>query len=210
MASNGFIVTDHRVSFLPINLLNNVGDFASLLSYFKTRILIGAGSSGVSVGEGDTANRSTADSIDDGLADHCMFYSGIISYMVNYHIIPETLFEIHQLMDPTDQDGDLLVEMIFNEVKLDKQIAIENSIINLFNANLIPHNRAIKRLKQIPIKPEEEKELYVNKVQIPLAEAGKTLTPGSSSSSSPGSSSQPSNQHGKKAGPGSSKNSAAI
>jgi len=206
MSSNGFIVTDHRVKFTPINLLNNVGDFTSLLSYFKTRILIGSGSSGVSVGEGDTSNRSTANSIDDGLADHCMFYSGIIAFMFNYHVIPEILFAEKQLIDPTDDDGDLLVELIFNEVKLDKQIAMENSIINLFNSNLLPHNRAIKKLKQIPLKPEEESELYVNKVQIPLAEAGKALTPGSSSSSNPGASSQPSNQHGKKAGPGSSEN----
>ena len=207
MASNGFVVTDDRVTFTPINLLSNAGDFANLLSYFKTRILIGAGSSGISVGEGDTSNRSTANSIDDGMADHCMYYGGIISFMMNYEIIPEILAEGSDKKSTEmiiDEDGDLIVEHKFNEVKLEKQISMENSVINLFNANLMPHGRAMKKLKMLPLSPEEVKDLYLNKIQIPLAEAGKAAQGSSPASASSGNS--PSNQHGKKSGPGSTEN----
>lgn len=210
MASNGLIVTDHRIQLTAINLLKNVGDFTSVLEYFKTRILVGTGSSNVSVGEGDTANRSTAESIDDALADHCMYFANIICFMMNSYVIPFILINNVESLDSVcDETGDPLVMMLFNEMRLDKQIQIHNSATNLYHGNILPHNRILKMLKQHPIQPDEEKELFANKVTIPLAKVGKANQANNeteSTSKSTKSANQPANQYGTKAGPGSKKN----
>jgi hypothetical protein len=204
MASNGFITTDHRVKLTPINLLNNVGDFTSILEYFKTRILVGSGSSSISVGEGNTANRSTAESIDDALADHCMYFANIICFMMNYYVIPEIIAtETGEINSLFNVNGDFNVRMSFNEMKLEKQIAIENSAVNLYHANILPFNRVLKRLKETPLNDDEEKDLYLHNIQIPLAEASAKEAGAVNENKKQN---QPSNQHGEKPAPGSSKN----
>jgi hypothetical protein len=200
MAANGFIVTNHRISIEAINLLKNLSDLTSLLEYYKTRILIGSGSSSVLVGEGDTSNRSTASSIDDALSDHCMYFANIICFMFNYYLIPEIL-----KLDITDERlyneyGEFIIQMTFNEMKLEKQIQIQNSTMNLYHGNILPMNRVLRKLKEPPLSAEEEKQLYIERVQKPLKETNDPINNMIDSQN------QPQNQYGKKNAPGSNKN----
>ena len=73
----------------------------------------------------------------------------------------------------------------------------------------MPLSQARKTLKLHPLTDEEKKELFVNIVSIPTKEAGPSAAEGETGSAAGGrarSSNQPSNQHGVKAGPGSTKN----
>ena len=209
MAPNGMLTTDHRVEINAVNLQRGIANLMPYIEHFKIRVLVGSGSSPISVGEANTANRNTAESIDDALADHCTYLSEIINNIFNNNLIPDILLtngvdesEIY------DSNGELTVKMEFSEMRLEKQIARENSIINKWNNSLITLAEARRALQELPLTKTQEKELHVNKVQIPLKKAGPAAIGQSSSgaANSTKAKTQPSNQYGVKAGPGSRKN----
>lgn len=215
MAPNGMVTTDHRTTIEVVNLQKGVTNLVPYLEHFKYRVLVGSGSSPVSVGEADTANRNTAESIDDALADHCTYLANAICAPINYNFIPDLLVRAKTTWsekDLFDDLGELKVRLDFNEARLEKQIALHNDVINLWQGNMITLPRARRLLKEPPLTAEEEKDLFVNKVQIPLKEAaigsmfGGNLDTGTSVSKKTRVQNQPVNQHGKKAGPGSKKN----
>jgi hypothetical protein len=209
MAPNGMLTTDHRVEINAVNLQRGIANLMPYIEHFKIRVLVGSGSSPISVGEANTANRNTAESIDDALADHCTYLSEIINNMFNNNIIPDILLtnDVNE-SEIYDGNGDLTVKMEFSEMRLEKQIAKENSIINKWNNSLITLAEARRALQEIPLTKTQEKELHVNKVQIPLKKAGPAAVGQSSSgaANSTKAKTQPSNQYGVKAGPGSRKN----
>ena len=209
MAPNGMLTTDHRVEINAVNLQRGIANLMPYIEHFKIRVLVGSGSSPISVGEANTANRNTAESIDDALADHCTYLSEIINNMFNNNIIPDILLtngvnesEIY------DSNGNLTVKMEFSEMRLEKKIAKENAVIHKWNNSLITLPEARRALQEIPLTKTQEKELHINKVQIPLKKAGPAAVGQSSSgaANSAKAKAQPSNQHGVKAGPGSRKN----
>jgi len=214
MAPNGMITTDHRTNIDVVNLQKGVTNLIPYLEHFKYRVLIGSGSSPISVGEGDTANRNTAESIDDALADHCTYLATAICNPINYNLIPDLLVKADTPLQETDlfdSYGELKIRLEFNEMRLEKQIARHNDVINLWQGNLITHHEARRILKMPPLTDSDEDELFVNMVQIPLKEAGVSDAEGaadsaSSTSRKTKSQNQPANQHGTKAGPGSRKN----
>lgn len=213
MAANGVVTTDHRVAIEVKNLQQGAIDLIPYVEYFKNRVLIGSGSSPISVGEGDSANRNTAESLDNALADRCTYMAGVVADMFNYNLLPDLLVKAETPYDYKDlfnEHGEIKICMEFNEPTLEKKISRENSVINLWEGNIIPLSQARKILKLHPLSDEEKKELFVNLVSIPTKEAGGSTIGGDSSSSSAGgrarSANQPSNQHGTKAGPGSRKN----
>lgn len=205
IAPNGMITTDHRVKIDVVNIQKAVTNLLPYLEYFKTRVLIGSGSSPVSVGEGDTANRNTAESIDDALADHCTYVANAIASPINYNLIPDLL--VRSDTSYTDEKlfddlGELKVRMEFNETRLEKQIAHANNVINLWQGNLLKFTEARRALKKAPFKgKKDDEELYVNKVQIPLNESKSSMNVSNLTKSQ----TQPTNQYGTKAGPGSRK-----
>jgi len=211
MAPNGMITTDHRTKVTAVNLQSGVANLVPYLEHFKNRVLMGSGSSPISVGEGNSANRNTAESIDDALADHCTYLASALTAPINFNLIPdllvraETTYEDPDLFDET---GEMKVRMIFNEMRLEKEIARHNDIINLWEGNIITHPEARRMLKFSPIGDGAENDLFVNMVQIPVKEAGpvNAFAGGDSTgsvSAKTRSQNQPTNQHGTKAGPGS-------
>ena len=213
VAPNGMITTDFRVKIDVISIQKGIANIIPFLDHFKNRVLMGSGSSPISVGEGNTSNRSTADSIDDALADHCTYLANAICDPINHNIVPDLLVRADTTWedkDLFDDNGELNVKLEFNETRLEKQIARSNNIINLWEGNLLKFSEARRMLKRGPLAPKDESELYVNKVQIPLKEAGPApaigADPGGTVSKKTMSQNQPTNQHGTKAGPGSTKN----
>ena len=210
VAPNGMITTDHRVKIDVVNIQSGIANIVPFLDHFKNRVLMGSGSSPISVGEGNTANRNTAESIDDALADHCTYLSNAICDPINHNLLPDLLVRSEtewEDADLFDDNGELNVKLEFNETRLEKQITKSNNIINLWEGNLIKFSEARRMLKKGPLADGDKGELYVNMVQIPLKEAGpEPAIPGGSVSNKTTSQNQPTNQHGTKAGPGSKKN----
>ena len=192
MAPNGFVVTPHYVKIEAINLQQAMADLLPIIDHFKNRVLTGSGSSPISVGEGNSANRASAQSIDDALSDRCMYLARIISGMFTYNIIPDMLYAYGYSTDQIfGKDGKPTVIMEFNEMNLEKQIQRNNNATNLFQANAITHSEYRKELKKQPIDDSAKKDLFSN--MFPNA---KTNAAAISSQN------QPSNQHGSKAAPG--------
>ena len=192
MAPNGFIVTPHYVKIDAVNLQSAMADLLPLITHFKNRVLTGSGSSPVSVGEGDTANRASAQSIDDALSDRCMYLAKIIAGCFTYNIIPDILMELGVGIDDLfDKDGNPTVTMVFNEMNIEKQIQQNNNATNLWQANAITHTEYRRMIKRRPVSDDEKKQLFGN------------LFPGSKSNAAAISSqNQPTNQHGGKSAPG--------
>ena len=69
MPSNGVIVTPERHDIQAIGAEGRSVRAEGYLTYFKQRVWAGLGMSGVSFGEGDTANRSTAMTMDGNVQD---------------------------------------------------------------------------------------------------------------------------------------------
>jgi len=209
VAPNGMITTDHRVKIDVVNIQDGIANLIPFLEHFKNRVLMGSGSSPISIGEGDTANRNTAESIDDALADHCTYVANAICDPINHNLIPDLLVRSETPWSETDLfdvNGELNVRLEFNETRLEKQIARDNNVINLWEGNLLRFPEARRILKKGPLRRGEEKELYVNMVQIPLKEAGvKDPFADTSVKNKTTSQNQPTNQYGTKAGPGSRK-----
>jgi len=198
MAPNGFVTTNHRVNLSVINVQKGIANITPHIEYFKNRVLIGSGSSPVSIGEGDTANRATSESIDDALADHCTYLANIICDMFTYNIIPDILTSAgipeQELISPS---GEMAIRMEFNEMRLDRQISRENHIINLWNANLIKHDDAMRALKRTPITTKDRSQLRFMMIPSGTGDSNAALIKTQN---------QPSNQYGTKPGPGSRKN----
>lgn len=198
MAPNGVIVTDNRVEIESVRLQSGVSNLIPYIEHFKDRVFIGSGSSGVLVGEGDTANRATSESIDNALSDRCSYLSSIIENVFTFQLIPDIL-EVIGAPSFVDDEGEPLVTLEFNEMSTSRMIEKANNAINLYQGNLITSREARKILKRAPLPESEWGDTYLNRVQIPLAQAkssapvlNPTLT-------------QPTNQYGKKSAPGSRK-----
>lgn len=213
MAPNGMVSTDDRVTITAVKIQENIPDLIPAIEHFKTRVLIGSGSSTLSVGEGDTANRATGESLDDALVDRCKYVSNIIEDMFTYDIIPDILMSNGYLEeDIFTEDGDMKVKMVFHEMKLTNEIARVNNIINQWEGNMISFPEMRKALNAAP--EVDESLLYLRMIQIPLAMAKPAVPGGEGGDGASGSgvsgkvkqATQPANQHGTKASPGSRKN----
>lgn len=205
MASNGFITTNSRVKGTAINLQNAVPDILPAIEYFKGRVLSGSGSSSISVGETDTTNRNTAESIDEGLADRCAAVSSVIASAWNDFIIPDVLLSMGYVPDRVyTQQGESAIKLVFNEVRIEKTIALGNHALALYHGNAITRAELRSGLRYPAMKPGDEDDTYLNRVQLPL-KAGGADDGGSTGAVNP-TTTTPQNQYGTKASPGTRKN----
>ena len=205
MASNGMLTTDFTTKIEVKNLQSGIADLMPYIEHFKKRVLAGAGSSSVSIGESDTGTRSSTESIDNALADQCAYVSSIIASMVNNSIIPDILTKKgYKLENIFDDSGELLVKMEFLDVDVSKMISRENHILSMYQGNAITQKEMRKLTMRPPISDQEEEDTYLYHVQIPLRLVGGEDAADSSAASTK-SKDQPSNQYGSKNSPGSNK-----
>lgn len=203
MAANGMFTTDHRISAKMINVQTGSIDLIPYIEYYKNRVLSGLGSSSLSMGEAATSNRNTSESIDDALADRCVIVQQAIAAMFSNYIIPDVLTSLGVEKDKMyDRDGNLAVELAFNEIRIEKKIAKDNHTVALWQANLINHDEARRALQKTPSSSSDWTKMYVNTVQIPLRNSASD----DAVSNLVGSQNTPTNQHTTKAAPGTKKN----
>lgn len=193
MVPNGMISTDHRVSISTVAVQKGVSNLIPYIEHFKNRVIIGSGTSPVSVGEGDTSNRATSESIDDALADHCTYLGNLISSLFNTDIFPDILMENGYSADQIlDKDGQCIVTLKFNEMRLEKQVMYENSVLNLWNSFAVTHDEMRILLGRRPLSSAEIEHLHPGYAKAKTQGFNPTMV-------------DPVNQHGKKGGPGSKK-----
>jgi hypothetical protein len=194
MPTDGAIVLPERHKIEAVNL--TAIDGRPYLDYFEQRVFSGIGLSQVDYGRGDTANRNTADAMSGVKTDRVKGWQQQIQYQITKGIIEELLVEggFDPLVNP-----DYAVAFSFNEIEQEMRIKMDTHEIFKFEHNLQSWEESRKNMSLDPT--TDETRLYLNMIQIPLADAQANAKAQAAGTSSTNNKQQPSNQHGKTAGP---------
>ena len=201
MPSEGGIVTPERHEIKYIGAEGKALKAREYLDYFKSRVLSGLGISGVDIGEGDTANRATADNLSRSLVDSVKDYQNIIEDFINKKVIQELLLESTFNFDVLDEEH--VVDFKFKEIDIEAQLKRNTNAQLLYNGNIIDINETRKVAGYEPITKEQEELMFVNRVDIKKAieVAEATTTETDPTMNSVQNKNAPTNQHGTKTGP---------
>jgi hypothetical protein len=196
MAPDGFMITPpgHKIHVLGAegSALNAEG----YLKIFKSRIYAGLGLSSPVMGEGQSISAGSADTMTASMHDRVKAYQSDLSTYFTQFILDEVLRE-----GGFDPLGDDYTEWNWSEIELDAQIKMDNHHADMYTKGVFTHDEARRGARKDPITPEQEKDLYLHKTQLPLLLA-KGATPDSASSNKVSDHvDRPSNQHGKRLSP---------
>ncbi len=167
MPSGGIFVSDHRHSIDAIGSEGKALKIEEYIAYFKKRVFAGLGVSPIDMGEGDTANRSTANTLSKIAIQDVEALQRHIKTFFESYIINELLAEggfVDAIIDP-----DKAVQIKFGTVDKEDKSKEENQIIQLWLNNLINEDEARKRLGERPMGEGDKDKVYYKLYQEPLA-----------------------------------------
>ncbi len=139
MPSDGCWVTPERHSIEAVGAKGSVVAVEKVMAYFKQRIYSGLGVSSVDMGEGDTANNSTAQTMSRNLIDDTKANQKEFATQFEAFVIRELMLE------STFADGSLFEEdnevfLRFKEIDFEARQAKENHLVDIFLKNAITHD----------------------------------------------------------------------
>lgn len=213
MPAEGGIVTPERHEIKYIGAEKSALKAREYLDYFKQRVISGLGLSGVDLGDGDTANRATADSMSRALVDSVKDYQDILEEFINKQVIEELLLESTFSFDVFDDEN--IVHFKFKEVDIEQQMKENVNAQVMYNGNIYTVNEAREVAGKEPMTEEEESLMFHSRVTMTQAQmqaeaavelaSVKTGTAGDKKSkataNSAANSQRPTNQYGTKTGP---------
>lgn len=220
MPAEGGIVTPERHEIGFIGAEGKALKVREYLDYFKSRVLSGLGISGVDIGEGDTANRATADTLSRGMVDSVKDYQDIFQEFLNKEVLKELLLESTFAFDVLEDANK--PDFKFKEIDIEEQLKKNTNAQVLYNGNIIDVDEARAITGHEPITEEQEEKMFVDRVELKKADvqmegqleiakigaAAKAVSAGSGSSdgsskaaASAKNSNAPTNQNGTKTGP---------
>lgn len=156
MPSEGGIVTPERHEITAIGAEGRALRADSYLEHFKKRVFSGLGVSAVDMGEGETANRATADNMSRNMVDSVKDLQQLIEDAVNEFIIKELLLESTFGVSVLDEDN--IVTLKFKEVDLEAKTKKESHAVDMYVKNAIDHDEMRRVLGKEPMllpTPEE-------------------------------------------------------
>ena len=156
MPSEGGIVTSHRHEIKAIGAEGRSLHAEQYLDHFKHRVFAGTGLSSVDFGDGNTTNKSTADSMSRNLIDSVKDFQDVFEIFFNFYIIRELLLEASFDFDPLAPEN--ICTLQFREIDLEMQIRKESHAADQFQKNTITWDEARNRMGLEPIRipsPEE-------------------------------------------------------
>lgn len=161
MPSEGGIVTPERHSIEYIGANGEIPNFQQVLAYFKGRVLTGLGISSIDIGDGDSSNRATADSLSKALIDSVKSYQDVMEQIINSQVIYELLLEGVFKFDPLTDDH--IVEMQFIEIDIEEQLKKNVNAQLLYNADIIDLNESRECTGRQPLTAEQEHLMYTER-----------------------------------------------
>ena len=158
METDGGLVTTERVSIKPI-ASDQVIQAKPYLEYLENRVFTGTGIPAIMFGRGDTANRSTGDSMTSEMSDRIKAIQKTIESSVYEKIIKELLLEggYDPIINPEEK-----VVFQFNENDMDSKIKTDNHITFLFEHGIITEDEARQELGRDPIQDADREKLHYN------------------------------------------------
>lgn len=168
MPTEGGIVTPERHSIEYIGANGQIPNYQPVLGYFKSRVLAGLGISSLDIGDSDTANRSTADSLSKALIDSVKDYQSVMEDIINSEVISELLLEGDFGFDPLIEDN--FVALKFKEIDIEEQMKKNVNSQLLYNADLIDINEAREVIGHQPLEKYQEKLMYTERQTLKVME----------------------------------------
>ena len=202
MEVDGGLVTTNRVTINPV-ASNQVIDASPYLAYLEERVFSGMGVPAVLFGRGNTANRSTSESMASEMSDRINAIQHNIEVFFNNYIIKELLLEggFDYIVNPQH-----LVEFKFNDSDYDTKIKKETHAIYQYEHNAITEDEMRNELGRDPI--TDRALMYQTLItQANAAQAASVKTTGTGGASSSAGTKEtnnkqkPTNQSGTKTSP---------
>jgi hypothetical protein len=167
MPSGGIFVSDHRHKIEAVGSEGKALKVEEYLAYFKKRVYAGLGVSPMDMGEADSANRSTANTLSKIAIQSIEALQRYIKVFVETYIISELLIEGGY--SDALLDSEKMVSIKFGSVDKEEKSKEENQTIQLWLNNLISEKEARKRLGEQPVPDEMREETHYKLYQEPLA-----------------------------------------
>ena len=167
MPSGGVFVSDHRHKIQAIGSEGKALKIEDYLSYFKKRVYAGLGVSPMDMGEADSANRSTANTLSKIATQSVEALQRYIKTFIETYVINEILLEGG--FEDALIDSEKMVSIKFGSVDKEEKSKEENQTIQLWLNNLISEKEARKRLGEQPVEDSMREETNYKLYQEPLA-----------------------------------------
>jgi len=167
MPAGGIYVSDHRHQIQAIGSEGRALRVEGYLDYFKKRVFAGLGISSVDMGDGDTANRSTAQTLSAGAVQDVEALQHVLKTFIEFYVLDELLKEgpiSSDIVLPEDK-----VEIRFGIVDKEARTRLENQTIQLWANKLVTENEARKQLGLEPLDEEQREGSYFKLYEEPLA-----------------------------------------
>ncbi|MGD9697439.1 hypothetical protein [Acinetobacter sp.] len=173
LPTDSVIVTSARVEIGNVAEGDQVLDLTPYLSYWWQRILSGLGMSKVGMGDGSTANRSTAQTMTGEMQNTTIKFQQLIRDAIENYMIRELLLELGYTEETLSEEN--MVHLHIPEIDLDNKIKKENHNLQLFMGNGITHTELRNELGRDKISDSEKDELYSFMITQELAEHQSNL-----------------------------------
>jgi len=204
MPTDGMLITPWRHEITGLGSESRALRAETYLEYFKKRVIAGSGLSELDFGYGNTANRSTADSMSKLAIDNVKFYQANMANTINFEIIRELMLESTLNYDHSDEE--VRVELQFNEIDVESQIKLQNHYMLMYQGNTVTETEMRKHMGKDPLDDGTREDTHLHRVEKQKAEwqAQADLEKVQAQAKNR---QQPTNQHGKKSGPSKRKSS---
>lgn len=169
MPTEGGIVTPERHSIEYIGANGQIPNYQPILQYFKARVIAGLGISSLDIGDSDTSNRSTADSLSKALIDSVKDYQSVMEDIINSQVITELLLEANFSFDPLIEDN--FVALKFREIDIEEQMKKNVNAQLLYNADMIDLNEGREIIGKQPLEKWQEKLMFTERQTLRVLEA---------------------------------------
>lgn len=153
MPTDGCWVTPERHTVIPLQAKEGPIAIDKVIEHFKQRIFTGLGVSSVDMGEGGTANKSTAQTmsrnlIDDTKADQKEFGAQFYAFVI-VELLMESTFSQMTLLEEKNR-----VYIKFKEIDFEARQAKENHIADMFLKNVVTHDEMRQMIGLEPFQGE--------------------------------------------------------
>lgn len=168
MPSEGGIVTPERHNIEYIGANGQIPNYQNVLQYFKSRVLAGLGISAIDIGDGDTSNRATADSLSKALIDSVKDYQAVMEDIINSQVITELLLEGGFRFDPLVDEN--FVKIRFKEIDIEEQMKKNVNAQLLFNSDIWDINETREVTGKQPLEERQEDMMFTERQTVKLLE----------------------------------------
>lgn len=166
MPADGLWVTPERHEISVKGAEGKALDPKDVINHFKQRVFTGLGVSSVDMGEGGTANRSTAQTLSRNLVDRTKADQRVFEEFLNTFVIKELLeestFPEDSLLEEENQ-----VYIVFREIDNAAKQALENHISQMYENNLFTHDEARDIVGREPWTEEDWQKSYWRQIDEP-------------------------------------------